>query len=254
MSPPAGEIRSYKGEDEKPIRFMITKARMEGLATANKKATLHPLTLGVWLALVALLVQYMNRWPKPGDGILAFVSALPIFACTIVPIIALIDWLNRPYFEEAAQEILRGPDIPDMLDYYARSPASAAWVLEFNGQIVGVVAVDASMDSEILENLSSARRNAKGTSKTAVIRHFYVEEPYRKVDIQRDLLQHALRHTFTPDSKVQEIKTTCSSLTGYIQRCLKDEGFTLESTGKSLGVYKWKTGIWRLGRDRFGRK
>jgi len=37
MSPPAGQIRPYSQEDEKPVRFMIGKAKLEGLATANKK-------------------------------------------------------------------------------------------------------------------------------------------------------------------------------------------------------------------------
>ncbi|KAF9270267.1 hypothetical protein L218DRAFT_952435 [Marasmius fiardii PR-910] len=254
MSPPAGEIRPYKTEDEKPIRFMITKARMEGLATANKKSTLHPFTLSVWFGLAALLMQYKNWWPKPEDGYLGYVYALPAFACIIVPIIALIDWVNRPHFEGLAQEILKGPDIPDMVKYYARSPASAMWVLEFDGHAVGLIAVDASTDSETAEIRSLTRRDAKGTSKTAIIRHFFVEEPYRKVDIQKDLLQHAVRHTLAPDSKVQEVKMTCSSLTGYLQRCLKEEGFTLESQGKSLGIYRWKTGIWRLKRDRTNKK
>ncbi|KAJ8084065.1 hypothetical protein AAF712_000945 [Marasmius tenuissimus] len=253
MSPPAGQIRLYRAEDERPVRFMIGKAKMEGLATANKKATIHPVTLSIWFGLAALLAEYMQWWPRPEQGMLRYLSPLPAFACTLVLIIALIDWKNRPQFEDITQETLKWPDIPDLLGYYGRSP-SGFWVLEFNDNPVGIAAIDASQNAEAQTAIPPGRDNSNGTSETAVLRHFYVDEPYRKADIQKDLLQHVIRHTFTTDTKIRRVKATCSSLTSYLERALKEEGFTLESAEQSLGVFRWKTGIWKLERARFENK
>ncbi|KAK1236183.1 hypothetical protein PQX77_000559 [Marasmius sp. AFHP31] len=250
MSPPAGQIRLYREEDERPVRFMIGKAKMEGLATANKKATIHPVTLSIWVGLATLLAEYMQWWPKPEQGMLRYLSPLPAFACALAPIIAVIDWINRPQFEDLAQETLKWPDIPDLLGYYGRSP-SGFWVLEYNDNPVGIAAIDASPNAEAETAPSSGHENSDGSSETAALRHFYVDEPYRKADIQRDLLQHVIRHTFTTDTKVQRVKATCSSLTSYLERALKEEGFTLESAEQSLGIFRWKTGVWVLKRARY---
>ncbi|KAL0580400.1 hypothetical protein V5O48_001645 [Marasmius crinis-equi] len=254
MSPPAGEIRLYAAQDEKPMKFMIGKAKMEGLATANKKATIHIVTLSAWIALASLFTEYMKWWPNPERGILGYLRPLPAFACTLVPLIALIDWFNRPQFEDLAQETLKGPDIPDMLAHYGRSPASGLFVLEFDGNPVGIAAVDASLDAETKTVAPPNKTRARGTSETAVLRHFYVDEPYRTVNIQNDLLQHALRHTFTAKSPPQRVKAVCSSLTNYLEHCLKEEGFTLQGAEGSLGIFGWKTGIWVLERERFQKK
>ncbi|KAK7058920.1 hypothetical protein VNI00_001544 [Paramarasmius palmivorus] len=254
MSPPDARIRLYQVEDEKTVRFAIGKSNLEGLATANKEAATHWLTLSIWLVLSLAMVEYMQWWPKPEQGLLGYLGPIPAFGAMAVPFIALFDWLNRPQFENLVQEALRGPDIPDMLQYYSRSPASGLWLLEYNGHPVGICALDASLDSEKVALSTTSERpdvSSKGTSQTAVIRHFFIDEPYRKVDIQKDLLHHAIRHAFSADSKVQMIKMTCSSLTYYVTKGLKDEGFTLERETSSLGVYGWKTGIWTLDKDRF---
>ncbi|ESK87897.1 hypothetical protein Moror_15264 [Moniliophthora roreri MCA 2997] len=257
MSPPDARIRLYQAEDEKTVRFAIGKSNLEGLATANKKSSLHFVTLIIWIALSVAMVEYMQWWPKLEQGFIGYLGPLPAFGAMAVPFIALFDWINRPQFEDLAQEALRGPDIPDMLQYYSRSPASGLWILEFDGHSVGICALDASLDSET-KTLSPAsgrfRAPSKGTSKTAVIRHFFIDEPYRKVDIQKDLLHHGIQHAFNADAKLQRIKMTCSSLTSYVQKCLKDEGFTFERHTSSLGVYGWKTSEWALERERFEKK
>jgi GNAT superfamily N-acetyltransferase len=80
---------------------------------------------------------------------------------------------------------------------------------------------------------------SQGTSPIATIRHFYIEEPYRKAGIQKDLLEHAIQHAFKADKAAKEIMVTTTSLIMYAQKCIRDAGFVLEKPVGKLGIYGW---------------
>jgi GNAT superfamily N-acetyltransferase len=149
--------------------------------------------------------------------------------------------------------VLRRPDVANIAKHYWRSPSSGFFILEYAGNFVGLIAIDASKDSQledtlmVTKNLSPSLRAEKqkdlttqGTSSVATIRHFYIDEPYRTTGIQEDLLAHAIQHAFKADGAVKEIKATTTSLLPYTQKCLHNAGFLLEKHLGRLGIYKWK--------------
>lgn len=141
--------------------------------------------------------------------------------------------INRPYFEEQAQEVLRAPDLRDILAHYSRDPGSGFWLFEYGDQIIGFIAVDAS-------------NNSKGN--TATIRHFYVDEPYRAANIQEDLLEQAVKRAFS-DPKVQRIEAFDSPLVPYLRACLRNAGFELDHNTETIGLFRWNLGVRYLNRD-----
>lgn len=248
-------IRLYEASDDKRVRFSIGMASMEGLAVANRNAFFHPFTLSGWVALSCIMIQYLNWWPKPEYGFLGYLLPLPAFGCWGAVILYLMDWFNRPHFEDASLDLLRRPDVADIANYYRRSPSSGFFILEYAGNFVGLIAIDASKDSQSQDTLmdkgkpsSSLKSKPKGTSSVATIRHFYIEEPYRKAGIQKDLLAHAIQHAFKADNAVKEIKVTTSSLILYAQKCIHDAGFVLEKPIGKFGVYGWKSDLLVLRR------
>ncbi|TFK57240.1 hypothetical protein OE88DRAFT_1650879 [Heliocybe sulcata] len=231
MVEPAARIRAYKpsDEDDKLVRFVLGKAYMGLLGEANSSAYTHPFTVAAWVALSCFFIQVMEWWPDYERwGWLSFVKLLPAFACVAVPIMFLIDWNNRPAFEKLTQETMRKPDIYDLAAYYARSPSSGLWLLELGNTFVGLIAVDASLDSTTDLDLAKDAKpdyEKKGTSTVAIIRHFHVEEQFRKIDIQDDLLEHALRKTFEGDEKVEKVRIVYCALAKYVDRALNKQGF-----------------------------
>lgn len=102
---------------------------------------------------------------------------------------------------------------------------------------MGLIAVDASQ----------TRNNVQGP-KTAVIRHFYVEEAYRKTKIQDDLLKYAVNHAFEKDPKLERIEASDSPLTAYLSRSLREAGFELDHHTNRIGILGWKLGVRYLER------
>ncbi|KAJ7487658.1 hypothetical protein B0H11DRAFT_2014324 [Mycena galericulata] len=243
MALPPASIRPFKDSDDKLAHFMVAKANMEQLASANRRAGYHPLFLAAWFAFASALIQYMQWWPDPQIGWLSYIRPLPLFACTFLPLLFAMDWINRPYFEKLTQNVLRAPDMRDILGHYSRSPASGFWILEFDGHFVGLIALDASID------------DASNTSHIATIRHFYVQEPYPASGIQNDLLSHAVNHCFNSEgSLVQEIKAGDSPLVPYARKALQQAGFILQKNTEAVGVFRWKLGIRSLQRDVWEKK
>ena len=146
--------------------------------------------------------------------------------------------INRPFFEDQAQEVLRSPDLRDISAYYSRDPGSGFWLLEYGDQFVGLIAVDAS----------SKPNESESKGKTVTIRHFYVDEAYRVANVQEDLLQHAVNHAFS-DPKVQRIEAFDSPLLPYIRACLQKTGFRLDHYTKKIGLLRWSLGVRYLHRD-----
>ncbi|KAF7339423.1 hypothetical protein MSAN_02156400 [Mycena sanguinolenta] len=240
-------IRPVTDSDEKLVRFMVAKANMESLAAANSRAAyFNPIYVAVWLGLSAAFLEYMKWYPKPQFGWLGYLQPIPAFATTFVPLMFLVDWLNRPYFENRTQDALRSRDMRDNIkDYYSRSPASGFWILELGEKFVGLIALDAS-----IEDSAKNRKGKTTTSETATIRHFYVQEPYPASGVQDDLLSHAVNHCFnaTP-AVVQRIKSADSPLIPYTRKALKEAGFVLEENTETVGVLRWKLGLRSLQRD-----
>ncbi|KAG0708903.1 hypothetical protein DFH29DRAFT_794715 [Suillus ampliporus] len=255
-------IRLYEAPDDKLVKFSIGKASMEGLAVANRSAFFHPFTLSVWVALSSIMIQLLDWWPKPEYGPLGYFPPLPAFGCWGAVILYLIDWFNRPPFEDASLDLLRRPDVADIAKHYQRSPSSGFFILEYSGKFVGLIAIDASKDSQSQDTLmdkgkpSSSLRaeKSKGTSSVATIRHFYIDEPYRTTGIQEDLLAHAVQHAFKADNAVKEIKVTTTSLIPYSQKCIRDAGFALEKPIGKLGIYGWKLDLVVLRRAHWEKK
>lgn len=113
-------------------------------------------------------------------------------------------------------------------DYYSQSPASGFWILEYGEQFIGLIALDA---------------NEAGRTQGAFIRHFYVEEAYRKTGIQDDLLNHAVKHAFDKNSKLELIKAVdAPTLAAYIHKSYQKAGFRLSEEYQAVGIL----GRWRF--------
>nr|GAT48695.1 predicted protein [Mycena chlorophos] len=198
MSTPAQfTFRAVDATDDKLVRFMVAKQQLVLLAAANRRTYLSPIFIFIWLALSYLFVDYLGWWPDTRYGFIAYLRPLPALASTFMPLIYIVDWANRPSVEKLGRDAVQGEDMADFVEYYSRNPASGFWQLKINDHFVGFVGVDAN--------------NAKIT-KTAVLRHLFVQDPYPPTGIYHDLLAHALKHclTVTPGLVEQVTATDCS--------------------------------------------
>ncbi|CCM01947.1 uncharacterized protein FIBRA_04020 [Fibroporia radiculosa] len=263
MAVPEARIRPFKVEEKRLVNFLIAKGDMEALATANRRGKcglyFHPLSLALWIGLSCVFIQLTGMWPKPEQGFLGYASPVPGLAAIAVPLMFLCDWINRPIFEEQADDDLRRPDLIDVPSYYSRSPSSGFWILEFSDKVVGFIAVDASLDSTSDKTIASSPapikrkdgrvKYSEGTSKMATIRHFYVDEPYRTVDIQSDLLSHAVQQVFASSPVVERIRASETPLKSYIGNALRKCGFEFELNTEKVGVLRWQNTIQVLKRQ-----
>ncbi|KAG6812494.1 hypothetical protein H0H92_002601 [Tricholoma furcatifolium] len=249
MAEREAQIRRFQASDEKLVRFSIGKAAMEPLAVANRRAYVHPIPVAIWALFSYAIITYMDLWPKTSMGFVGYLQPLPMMAATSLPIMFLIDWLNRPAFETAAQEVLRGPDMGNILTHYTRNPASGLWILEYGRLFVGLIALDVTSES----TTKGGKKSPKGVS-SAIVRHFYVDEVYRGSGIQEDLLAHALRTAFSAEPNLKVVHATDSQLLPYARNCLRDAGFVLEENTKTIGVFRWKLGKRTLSREEWEKK
>ncbi|KAG6336959.1 hypothetical protein ID866_2153 [Astraeus odoratus] len=255
MATPSAQIRPYQANDEKVVKFTIGKASMEGLAVANRQGTYHASRDSEHMDFIVMRHDRVSRLVAKSRAWLVGLAFPRTCLCMLGTSNHILDRLagriNRPYFEEVTSDVLRRVDVADIQGYYARSPASGFFVLEYNSSVIGLVAVDACEDSQLDQSFVRKGDDGKvtqqekkdiykkGTSSTATIRHIYVDEPFRKADVQDDLVAFAIRHAFTTSKDVKEIKITTSSLLGYVQKSLRNFGFTVESSAKKLGIYGW---------------
>ncbi|KAI5124686.1 hypothetical protein M0805_004294 [Coniferiporia weirii] len=266
MSSQQAVIRPYlhQDDDNKLVRFMVAKACMEPLAVANHKAMTNPWTIAVWIVLSSAFIQTMGWWPDPDFGFLGYLRPLPAFAAMSLPLIFLIDWYQRPKFDEQSVEVLKRPDIVNIKTYYARSPSSGLWLLEFGSKFVGLIAADASIDSQSDQTLPAQagesprkpkgkeRKYSKDTASVATIRHFYVAETYRLASAQDDLLAFAIKHVFEESETVERIKATPSPYSTYLGRSLRDAGFSVTERGPKVGLIASRTTLtYELTREKW---
>jgi len=259
MAEPVARFRLYQPSDRKLVQFTVGKGDMEALAVANRQVYFHPVTLSVWVGLSCIFIQLLGWWPKEERGVLGYVSPLPAFAAMAVPLMFLCDWINRPKFEEETSQDLRRKDLVDIPSYYSRSPSSGFWILEYGDKFVGLIAVDASPDSTSDETITTSApptkfkdgkvKYTKGTSKTATIRHFYVDEQYRQAGMQEDLLTHAVNRAFDSSPIVQNIRAPDTPLRAYISKALQQQGFQLERKTEKIGILRWQNSVRILNRE-----
>lgn len=285
MVEPVARIRLYQPEDKKLVQFIIGKDDMEALAVANKRGMCLSVSCEqpysrLYSVLSSLDPCHMDRvvlYIRSGgglaaktrtriSGILESASSLRVYGGpNNVPLrlvrmhsVYPLTWadtncirrLNRPTFEDRAQDDLRRPDLVDIPSYYSRSPSSGLWILELGDKFVGLIALDASSDSTSTETISTSAppvktrdgkvKYTKGTSSTATIRHFYVEELYRPAGIQHDLLTHAVRMAFSRDPKVQTIRASDTPLKPYVSEALRQARFQLEAKTEKVGMLRWQ--------------
>jgi GNAT superfamily N-acetyltransferase len=153
--------------------------------------------------------------------------------------------INRPYFEGLTQETLRHEDIKDIQKYYSKKPASGFWLLEHGDTFVGLIAIDANKSN------AKAPKGEVAPPRTALIRHFHVEENYHKANIQDDLLEYAINHAFNKDPTLERIEVVDSPLLPYRRSSLRKAGFELDQHTKTIGVLRWKLGTRYLERNRW---
>ncbi|EIN13694.1 hypothetical protein PUNSTDRAFT_117396 [Punctularia strigosozonata HHB-11173 SS5] len=260
--PVEARIRRYEPADDKLVRFLVGKVNMEGLATANVRVCTNPLMIALWIGLSAVMIQYMGWWPQQGQGLWAYLRPLPAFAAMAVPLMFASDWYNRPSFEDLLSETMRRPDMRDIQAFYSRSPSSAFWLLELGEHVIGLIAIDASPDSTsqavIQDRQQTEGALTDGTSSDAVVRHFFVEEQYRKTKIQDDLLVHCLKEAFSadPNRRIRTVIADQSELAPYIARSLKEHGFRSArenhpSRNRHVGILKWTISPCSLDRQRW---
>ncbi|KAH9486888.1 hypothetical protein JR316_0000953 [Psilocybe cubensis] len=247
MADPVAQIRPYSPEDRKLVQFMVSKANLQALAVANNKAYAHPLTIAIWAGLSSLMIYWLKWWPADQHGWMEYLKPLPALASIAVPIMFFIDWINRPFFEEMTQEILRYPDLADISKYYFQQPSSGLWLLEYGQTFVGLIAMDAATPS-------GKTKKIEKQPKTAVIRHFYVEEQFRPSKIQDDLLKYAVDHAFNNDPKLERIEASDSPLVSYLRPCLRSAGFELDHHTKKVGILQWNLGVRYLDRETWSKK
>ncbi|KAI0651801.1 hypothetical protein C8Q79DRAFT_58762 [Trametes meyenii] len=263
MVEPTARIRPVQTADERLVRFMVGKAEMEPIAIANRKLYTNPLVLALWVGLSCIFVQYMHWWPKPEEhGFMGYFSPIPAFGAFSFVFMFGIDWLNRWDFEERSAHVLRRPDLVDIPTYYSRSPSSGFWILEYDDRFIGMIALDASLDAEadnqvergtIKKDRTGHVKMSKGTAKVATIRHFYVDEPYRPVGMQDDLLEHALKHAFSAEAKLEGVRAAESPLRNYVGDALRKYGFELEKKTERVGALRWQDSVRILHRTRWSR-
>ena len=166
---------------------------------------------------------------------------------------------NRPFVEDRVEQVLRRIDLVDIQAYYARSPASKLWLLEYGDKIIGMIAVDASLDAandEPITPQSSGEQlretlKRKGTSRIATIRHFFAEEAYRSVKIEDDLLEFAVESAFKADETVSAIRTLASPLRPAIVASLRRNRFSKGDRVESIGMRSWEACWYTLERSRW---
>jgi hypothetical protein len=169
---------------------------------------------------------------------------------------------NRPFVEDKVEKVLRRIDLLDIQAYYTRSPASGLWLLEFGDKIIGMIAVDASLDAdndEPITKQSSGEQlrkalERKGTSSIATIRHFFAEEAYRSAKIEDDLLEYAVESTFKENKSVSAIRILASPLRPAILESLRRCRFSKGDCVESIGMLGWEVCWYNLERSRWEAK
>lgn len=164
--------------------------------------------------------------------------------------------------EDNVEKVLRRIDLVDIKAYYERSPASGLWLLEYGDKIIGMIAVDASLDAANDESITKQTSREqlkdalerKGTSSIATIRHFFAEEAYRSAKIEDDLLLFAVESTFKANKSIGAIRISASPLRPAILESLRRNRFSKGDRVESVGMLGWEVCWYSLERSRWEAK
>lgn len=132
-------------------------------------------------------------------------------------------------------------------------------MLDYGKNFVGLIALDASLDSQRNDPVSRNGKNTTSpkqgqkhgddTAQVATIRHIYVYESYRSANAQKDLVQYAVDHAFKSNKTVNSIRATPSPYSTYIGKALLSEGFRVVGYGEAVGFLKRKSIVYEITRE-----
>jgi hypothetical protein len=132
-----------------------------------------------------------------------------------------------------AQTLLKGPDVLSLGQHYSTPPAGL-WILRLGQGFLGLVALDAD-----------------STSNTAVIRHIYVDEPFRRAAAQDDLISFALGKAFA-NKHIDTIRFMADPLRPYTVAGAKQAGFKLvDESSERYGLLGWRLQEWQITREQW---
>ncbi|EJT97185.1 hypothetical protein DACRYDRAFT_25297 [Dacryopinax primogenitus] len=157
------KIRKFEQKDIKEVRLLLGYSTMEQLALANTLLYTNPFVIAAWLGLSSVMVTLMKWWPVVNGPLWTWLMPLPALASCAVPILFVIDWLNRAVFEHLTRLSLSREDTLDITSYYNNpsSPGTAFWVLIYKNNPIGVAATDAFKPTEELRGLDDILKEAE---------------------------------------------------------------------------------------------
>lgn len=152
-----------------------------------------------------------------------------------------------------AEDLLRRPDMLFIKDWYARTPSSGFWFCEYGDNFVGLISIDACVPDVNWQpgRAYTQAQRTKDIFKSAVIRHFYVAEKYRKALIQDDMLTHAVKTAFDGSSTVESVGIMPAVLSPYIDEALKKQGFAVRERAAKVGIMGWEHLEYELTREKW---
>jgi hypothetical protein len=143
--------------------------------------------------------------------------------------------VNRPYFERTVEKVLTARDLLDIEKSYGKPPSSFN-ILEYEGTIIGLLAIDATPDPD--------------QPGRAYIRHYYITDPYRESGVQNDLLAHAIPRLFaSPD--VTSVEAPYSTLHPYVKKAFLEQGFKIASSRNNGHYISWEVGTALLTKEKW---
>ncbi|TYJ57886.1 hypothetical protein B9479_001496 [Cryptococcus floricola] len=221
-------VRMYDhSRDEHALKMLVGQGIMEGLARANNKIITSPFVL-LPIIIIGLVISHYAGFAINSNP-LSYIYPLVGPALALLPLLASIEYLQRPAFTARLRKTIGSLDMIKPSVYYAPAQ-SGVWVFEHEGSVVGAVCLDAG--EQALEKLNSvlgeedgqvtgekgvvgelvpkkAESNAglrkrptvsatKNETRPVIarIRHLDVDQPYRKSGVGSELLLIALDHAF----------------------------------------------------------
>ncbi|WVW86988.1 hypothetical protein I302_109044 [Kwoniella bestiolae CBS 10118] len=237
-------VRPLQEDDERTVKTLIGLGIMAGLPRANNKIILNPLCILLILSLGYLLNKIMAFMPD--ENIISWFTALIGPCLASLPILGLVEYIQRPDFISLLRRTMGGLDLVKFSSYCDTSEGSknsgGGWVFIHNDQVVGTILVDSQRAGEKLDTVLGAeegeindnkdlipkedekehnhkhnlrKRNIPSTSLSSAkkaqqriiqIRHFAVDSPYNQSTIPLDLLMSALDHSFSTNPQSQDTK------------------------------------------------
>ncbi|WOO81403.1 uncharacterized protein LOC62_03G004931 [Vanrija pseudolonga] len=209
---PDGVIRLYN-KDRSILNQIIGQGFMEGMAKANNRVYLHPVTLAAVVALAAIIdykVGYLPDPDIPGSSMAPVIG----FAMVALPVLGIVEWLHRGPFTGRLRGVIGARDLVQAESYYT-SP-SRFYVFEHKGEVRGELALDArhptavvptvlgAEEGEVSQDKNVLRQRGKKDKKDeggaaaglAEIRHLDIDSPVRRKGVATELVATALDHAF----------------------------------------------------------